>query len=175
MIVSKEPKSKEEIFMEIEKLSKACDNPDDNLDLFSSLSDDNDFQISDKYILEDTANPQKSHRLYYGIRKLLIDHLPKGKGKNKEFREKIYEEKNLFLNRGEERNSQGIRGSDGRMTYIPNFLSVAYNTIIKWIGAGANPIDIYKEFWELNEEKGFHKPSVQNHSKPEEELSEILY
>src|SRR5690606_1275461 len=45
-------------------------------------------------------NPEEKYNIYYkGIRKLLIDHLPKGE-EYKEMRNIIYDEKNIFLNLG---------------------------------------------------------------------------
>ena len=61
-------------------------------------------------------NPEDKYTIYYqGIRKLLMDFLPKGQ-QYKKMRDYIYEEKNIFLTRGKAKNSKGIRGGDGRMT-----------------------------------------------------------
>ncbi len=61
-------------------------------------------------------NPQEAHTLYYKlINRLLKNHLypilPKGKA-----RESLLEQKNLLLNEGKRKNSQGIRGSSGQMS-----------------------------------------------------------
>jgi len=50
----------------------------------------------------------------------LRNNLPQGK-KNEKLRRYVYDEKSLFLNRGKEKDDRGIRGSDERQTYIPNF------------------------------------------------------
>lgn len=61
-------------------------------------------------------NPQEKYNIYYnGIRKLLMDYLPKGKD-FKQVRDIIYDEKNIFLNSGKRKSdNNGIRKSDGRM------------------------------------------------------------
>lgn len=151
--IDKKQKSKEEIFKEIKKLSKRADETTNHqMDLFKNQKfEDDDIDVGfDSKIFKDTADPDKSYKLYYGTRRLLIDYLPQGK-KNKKLRKRIYAEKNLFLNRGKEKHS------DGRMTYISNFLDIAFNTVAKWVETGANSFDIYMKFWELNEERGYHK------------------
>lgn len=65
-------------------------------------------------------NPEEKYNIYYkGIRKLLMDYLPKGK-EFKEVRDIIYDEKNIFLNLDKRKSdNKGIRKSDGRMTFQP--------------------------------------------------------
>lgn len=100
-------------------------------------------------------NPEEKYNLYYGgIRKLLMDYLPKGK-ENEELRNIIYDEKNVFLNLGKKKSdNNGIRKSDGRMTYQP-VMNEILDIIIKWVGESQNPFDIYKDFYELNEKYGY--------------------
>ena len=100
-------------------------------------------------------NPEEKYQLYYnGIRKLLIDFLPKGKD-YKQLRDIIYDEKNVFLNLGKKKSdNNGVRKSDGRMTYQP-VMNEILEVIIKWIGESQNPFDIYKDFYELNEKHGY--------------------
>jgi hypothetical protein len=152
----KSSKSHEEILAEIHELSKRADETSSKqLDL--PIGDEDIDPVISSNLFKDTADPEKSHRLYYGIQRLLRDYLPKG-DENRRLREYVYKEKNLFLNRGIEINEQtGRRGSDSRMAYIPNFLEVAFNEVGKWISAGSNSFDIYKAFWDLNEERGYHK------------------
>lgn len=155
---SDKKKTQEEIFDEIRDLvNRANETTADQAKLFSEQElGDEDIDVGfDSSIIKDTADPDRSYKLYYGIRRLLMDYLPKGKS-NKELRQKVYDEKNLFLNRGESLNEQGVRGSDGRMTYISTFLEIAFNTVAKWVSEGANPYDIWQSFYDLNEEKGFH-------------------
>lgn len=96
-------------------------------------------------------NPEEKYNIYYtGIRKLLMDHLPKGK-EYKEMRDIIYDEKNIFLNLGKRKSdNKGIRKSDGRMTFQP-VMNEILDIVIKWVGESQNPLDLYREFYLLNE------------------------
>ena len=100
-------------------------------------------------------NPEEKYNVYYkGIRKLLMDHLPKGK-EFKEVRDIIYDEKNIFLNLGKcKSDNNGIRKSDGRMTYQP-VMNEILDIIVKWVANSQNPFDIYRDFYELNEHHGY--------------------
>jgi len=84
--------------------------------------------------------------------------------RKKKLRDYIYYEKSLFLNRGQDKDEYGIRGSDERMTYIDNFLQVALEKVYEWVRTGANPFDLYMSFYSLNEEKGYHKKKIENQS-----------
>ena len=100
-------------------------------------------------------NPEEKYNIYYkGIRKLLMDYLPKGK-EFKEVRGIIYDEKNIFLNAGKRKSdNNGIRKSDGRMTFQP-VMNEILDIIIKWVGESQNPFVIYREFYDLNEKHGY--------------------
>lgn len=100
-------------------------------------------------------NPEEKYNIYYrGIRKLLIDYLPKG-AEFKEVREIIYDEKNIFLNLGKRKSdNNGIRKSDGRMTYQP-VMNEILDIVIRWVAESQNPFDIYREFYELNDRHGY--------------------
>ncbi len=115
------------------------------------------FDIS---LLKDTADPDTSYRLYYTIRRILMDNLPSGK-KNKKLRQMVYDEKNLFLNRGKQINERGIRGSDGRQAYIPTFLEPTFKTVSQWVVTGGSSFDLFMAFWNLNEAHGFHEETEQ--------------
>ena len=91
---------------------------------------------------------------YNGIRRLLMDFLPKGKD-YKQLRDIIYDEKNVFLNLGKKKSdNRGIRRSDGRMTYQP-VMNEILEIIIKWVGDSQNPFDLYRDFYNLNEKHGY--------------------
>ena len=133
-----------------------------------NLSDEDLDTTFETEILNTTADPEKSHRLYYTMMMIMRANLPKAnnkkpitieqKQKNKEikdFNQKIYAEKSLFLNRGKEKNNRGIRGSDERQTYIPNFLTVAYDIVHKWVSEGSDPFGLFFAFYELNKERGY--------------------
>lgn len=96
-------------------------------------------------------NPAEKYDIYYGgIRKLLMDHLPKGE-EAKEMRNIIYDEKNIFLNLGKRKSDGGgVRGSDGRMTFQP-VMNEILDIVIKWVGSSQNPFELYRDFYMLNE------------------------
>lgn len=100
-------------------------------------------------------NPEEKYNLYYnGIRRLLMNFLPKGKD-YKEIRDIIYDEKNIFLNLGKRKSDHnGIRKSDGRMTYQP-IMNEILDLIVEWVGNSQNPFVLYKSFYELNEKYGY--------------------
>lgn len=100
-------------------------------------------------------NPEEKYNIYYkGIRKLLMEYLPKGK-EYKEIRDIIYDEKNIFLNNGKRKSdNNGIRLSDGRMTFQTNMNEIL-EIIVTWISDSQNPFDIYRLFYELNEKFGY--------------------
>ncbi|OXG05861.1 hypothetical protein BC749_12119 [Flavobacterium araucananum] len=106
-------------------------------------------------VSKEFENPEEKYNVYYkGIRKLLMDYLPKGK-EYKEIRDIIYDEKNIFLNNGKRKSdNNGIRLSDGRMTYQMNMNEIL-EIIVTWISDSQNPFDIYKLFYELNEKHGY--------------------
>lgn len=95
-------------------------------------------------------DPQEKYELYYnGIQKVLMKYLPKGKD-FKEQRQIIYDEKNMFLNRGKAKNEKGIRGSDGRMTYNEDMMELT-NLISDWVTSSQDPVDLYQKLYDLNE------------------------
>lgn len=150
--------TEEEIKEQIKALSKRANElSGQQLNLLSNIEIgdediDSAFDLSE---LDQSANPTESHRLYYGMMGMLKNNLPRGL-ENKKLRQFIYDEKNLFLNRGEHLKEDGRRGSDGRMTYIYDFLTEGFAVVSKWVLDGANPYDIYLKFREMNEERGYH-------------------
>ena len=100
-------------------------------------------------------DPEEKYNIYYrGIRRLLMDYLPKGK-EVKEARDIIYDEKNIFLNLGKKKSdNNGIRKSDGRMTFQP-VMNEILDIIVSWVAESQNPFDLYREFYELNERHGY--------------------
>ena len=141
----------EDILKEIQQLSdRANESSNHQLDLFleSDLGDEDMDTLIDFNPISDIAYPKKSHRLYYGIQRLLIDNLPKGK-ENKKLRDYIYAEKNLFLKEGFE------IGRDGRQSYIANSLELVFRKVTDWVQSGANSYDIFIEFRNLNESRGY--------------------
>lgn len=100
-------------------------------------------------------NPEEKYNIYYrGIRKLLIDYLPKGR-EFQEMRDIIYDEKNIFLNLGKRKSdNKGIRKSDGRMTYQP-VMNEILDIIVEWVANSQNPFYIYREFYQLNDRHNY--------------------
>jgi hypothetical protein len=100
-------------------------------------------------------SPEEKYSIYYkGIRKLLIDHLPKGED-YKQMREIIYDEKNIFLNLGKRKSdNKGVRGSDGRMTFQP-VMNEILDIVIAWVGGSQNAFELFKQFYLLNEKHGY--------------------
>lgn len=108
-----------------------------------------------KLVGKEFEDPEEKYNIYYkGIRKLLMEYLPKGK-EYKEIRDIIYDEKNIFLNNGKRKSdNNGIRLSDSRMTFQTNMNEIL-EIIVKWISDSQNPFDIYRLFYELNENFGY--------------------
>lgn len=100
-------------------------------------------------------DPEEKYNIYYrGIRRLLMDFLPKGQ-EFKEARDIIYDEKNIFLNLDKKKSdNNGIRKSDGRMTFQP-VMNEILDVIVQWVSESQNPFDLYREFYELNERHGY--------------------
>lgn len=71
----------EQIMDEIRSMSEAAQQTSSHqLDLVSNveLGDDNIDLGFDRARLAGTADPDKSHRLYYTMRRVMVDNLPKG-------------------------------------------------------------------------------------------------
>ena len=96
-------------------------------------------------------------RLYYNVvNRLLRKYLPKG-DTYKDARDLIYEEKNTFLTRGHRKDAQGIRGADGRMSYISD-INELVNIITEWISNKGTMFDLYTQIRDLNISKGYGAP-----------------
>src|SRR5690606_34007956 len=104
----------------LELLQKANERTGKQLTINSETGSLQEFDELRQLVGKEFENPEEKYQLYYnGIRKLLMDFLPKGKD-YKQFRGIIYDEKNVFLNLGKRKSdNKGIRKSDGRMTYQP--------------------------------------------------------
>lgn len=100
-------------------------------------------------------DPEEKYTTYYaGIRNILMKYLPSGKD-SKELRDLIYDEKNVFLNRGKKKSdNNGIRKSDGRMTY-QEYMSEMLDLITTWVSQSQIPFDLYNMLYELNEKHNY--------------------
>ena len=135
----------------LELLQKANEKVGKQLSINTESGSLEEFDELRSIVGKEFENPEEKYNVYYkGIRKLLMDFLPKGK-EFKEVREIIYDEKNIFLNLGKRKSdNNGIRGGDGRMTFQP-VMNELLDIIIRWVGESQNPFDIYRDFYELNE------------------------
>ena len=102
-----------------------------------------------------SEDPEEKYNIYYkGIMTLLKKYLPKGKA-FQEGRRLIYDEKNVFLNRGKKKSdNNGIRKSDGRMTYQP-IMGEMLDLVAAWVSESQNPTDLFNSLYELNEKHGY--------------------
>lgn len=123
------------------------------LELEMSPEGETDEDALDDNALEDIQDPQKAYDLYYAIRRELMEGLPSGE-ENKELRQFVYDEKDLYLNRGKEKDEDGIRGSDGRQALLSH-LTTALTATREWRQRDGNAVDIYKVFEEMNKEAGY--------------------
>lgn len=105
-------------------------------------------------VLGTTEDPEKKYEIYYnGIQRLLRAHLPKGP-QNKTARDYIYEEKNTYLTRGKRINKNGLRGGDGRMSYITD-ADEMLQIIMQWIMENGTMVDLFNKLRDLNITKGY--------------------
>lgn len=96
-------------------------------------------------------DPDEKHAAYYhGLQKLLMDYLPK----DTKVRRMIYDEKNIFINRGRAIGPDGRRGSDGRMASI-ELMEEAIEIVAAWLRGGATALELYMAFYEANERRGY--------------------
>lgn len=139
----------------LELLQQANEKVGKQLTIDSETGQLTEFDELKSLVGKDFENPEEKYNLYYnGIRRLLMEFLPKGKD-FKEVRDIIYDEKNVFLNLGKKKSdNDGIRKSDGRMTYQP-VMNEILEIIINWVAESQNPFDIYREFYELNERHNY--------------------
>ena len=139
----------------LELLQKANEKTGKQLTINSETGSLEEFDELRQLVGKEFENPEEKYQLYYnGIRRLLMDFLPKGKD-YKQLRDIIYDEKNVFfflLKKKSDNN--GIRKSDGRMTYQP-VMNEILEIIIIWVGESQNPFDLYRDFYNLNEKHGY--------------------
>lgn len=105
-------------------------------------------------VLEQIDDPEAKYNLYYNVvNRLLRKYLPKGDD-YKAARDLIYEEKNTFLTRGHRKDEKGVRGADGRMSYIAD-INELINIITEWISNKGTMFDLYTQIRDLNIDKGY--------------------
>lgn len=105
-------------------------------------------------VLEQIDDPEAKYNLYYNVvNRLLRKYLPKGDD-YKAARDLIYEEKNTFLTRGHRKDEKGVRGADGRMSYIAD-INELIDIITEWISNKGTMFDLYTQIRDLNIDKGY--------------------
>lgn len=139
----------------LELLQKAHERKGKQLRIDLSKGELAEFDEIREIINKDFESPEKKYDLYYkGIRRILIDYLPRGKD-YQSGRQLIYDEKNVFLNLGKKKSdNNGIRKSDGRMTYQTKMKEML-DVIVDWISTSQNPSDLYFMLYDLNEKHGY--------------------
>ncbi|MFT4734609.1 MAG: hypothetical protein ACJAXX_003330 [Roseivirga sp.] len=147
--IKKEELSKEELErLEILQQAENVKGEQLAINLDSELVVENE---AERLIGQKIDDPVEKFQLYYkGLNKLLKDNLPKGK-ENEEARRIVYDEKNVLINRGAKKDKKGIRGSDGRMAYVED-LEEAIRIVATWITTKGSYYDLYRAFWNKNEE-----------------------
>ncbi|GAB2796264.1 hypothetical protein HNQ93_004187 [Hymenobacter luteus] len=102
----------------------------------------------------DMHNQQESYDLYYAIRRLLMQGLPRGE-ENKDLRQMVYDEKNLLLRDGVDRPAGGgTIGADSRQGK-PSLARSAYEKTQAWANRGGSAYDIFLEYYDLNKQMRF--------------------
>lgn len=105
--------------------------------------------------LQNVADRDESHRLYFSMYNVMKRNLPKGKS-NEPLRRYVYDEVLLYLNQGKRKDARGIRNSSGQMAYIPSILQPAWAIVMDWVSKGANPFELYSAFEAQNIALGYH-------------------
>lgn len=151
-VISKSQLSKEDL-ERFEILQKAEEVKGEQLtiNLDSGLVVENE---AEALISKKIDDPVEKFQLYYkGLRRMLLDFLPKGR-EHEQARNMIYDEKNILINRGAKKDEKGLRGSDGRMAHLDD-LEMAIQIVALWISKKGSYWDLYKAFWNKNEEMGY--------------------
>lgn len=104
----------------------------------------------------DQHNQKESYDLYYAIRRLLMQGLPRGdEEEKKKLRQMVYDEKNLLLRDGVDRPvGGGTIGADGRQAK-PSLARAAYVKTQAWADRGGSAYDIFLEYYDLNKQMRF--------------------
>jgi hypothetical protein len=104
----------------------------------------------------DQHNQKESYDLYYAIRRLLMQGLPRGDEEEKrKLRQMVYDEKNLLLRDGVDRSAGGgTIGADSRQGK-PSLARIAYEKTQDWASRGGSAYDIFLEYYELNKQMRF--------------------
>ncbi|EOR95610.1 hypothetical protein ADIARSV_1216 [Arcticibacter svalbardensis MN12-7] len=149
--IKKDDALSEEDIERMELLRLANENVGKQLSIGSETGGLEEIDELRQLIGREFENPEEKYNVYYlGIRRLLMQYLPKGK-EFKEMRDIIYDEKNVFLNAGKKKSDHnGIRGSDSRMSF-QSFMNEILDVTVLWVGSSQNPFELYKLLYDLND------------------------
>jgi hypothetical protein len=111
--------------------------------------------IDGAQILKDIQDPPEAYDLYYGVRRELMNKLPRGED-FKKLRYFIYEEKNLYLRQGKPHVPGQPIGADSRQAYLTH-LRNALVVVRKWTASAGDPAEIFQAFLDLNIKAGYRK------------------
>lgn len=107
------------------------------------------------YVPSEVQDPDGQYDYNYAVRRELMNHLPRGKAW-KPLRDFIYEEKNIFLRRGKKKVDapNGVIGADSRQAYLHDHRT-ALRAVREWAARGGTPVEIFYEFYEMNQRAGY--------------------
>jgi hypothetical protein len=141
----------------LERLKRLSDEADANAEGRQSSFDFPEAEEDDEFepvAGNDLQNPKESYDLYYTIRRILMRGLPTGPD-NKDLRQMVYDEKNLFLRSGVDRPLDGSKvGADSRQALL-SFLRDAYTKTQDWERRGGSAYDIFLDYYDLNKKMRF--------------------
>lgn len=101
-------------------------------------------------------NPQGKHSIYYnGIEKMLRIITRLGKRESDISFDILREEKNIFLARGKQKDSKGVRHFDVRQSFESD-MDGAYNIILKAVTSGMSAYELYIDFRNENINLGYY-------------------
>jgi hypothetical protein len=118
---------------------------------FSDETDEEPISIG---VFQDAQNPEEAYDLYYAIRRMLMRGLPSGE-ENRELRQMVYDEKNLFLRSGIARPLDGRPvGADSRQGFL-SLMRDSYVVTQNWARRGGSPYDIFQDYYDLNKKMNY--------------------
>jgi len=119
-----------------------------------NFADENDEEPISSGVFNDAQNPEEAYDLYYAIRRILMRGLPSGE-ENRELRQMVYDEKNLFLRSGIHRPLDGSPvGADSRQGFL-SLMRDSYVVTQNWARRGGSPYDIFQDYYDLNKKMGY--------------------
>ena len=147
-ILQESAKSNLDEVLEILETSKS--NVGTRLDFDFENSDFKEVDELKEMINRSIEDPEEKYNLFYnGIQKLINKYVT-----DKKIRKIVNGEKLVFLNRGKVLKENGLRGGDCRTTYAEDMTRIV-EIISEWVMMSQDPTELYKKFYDLNEEYGY--------------------